>query len=136
MHFIKNIYRFISNSKKKNLAKELKYLLEEEFVYTYPEFSLEFLEQKTGADQNLINQMLISEYQQSFYQLTRRMRINCLKKMVKKATEDTSLNEYLSLCGYADTEAMIRDLKIETGLDFEEFCRYSKDLNDRVGGDV
>ena len=136
MQFIKKIYKSISKSKKKNLAKELKYLLEEEYVYTYPEFSLEFLEQKTGADQKLINQMLISEYQQSFYQLTRRMRIGCLKKMIKNAKVNTSLNEYTFLCGYADTEAMIRDLKIETGLDFEEFCRYSKDLNDRVGGDV
>ncbi|GAB2610462.1 hypothetical protein [Belliella aquatica] len=132
MQFIKKIYKSISKSKKKNLIRELKYLLEEDFVYTYPEFSLEFLEQKTGADQKLINQILLSEYQQSFYQLTRTMRINCLKQAVKNTATDTSLNEYTFICGYSHTDAMLRDLKTETGLDFDEFCRYTRNVNDRV----
>lgn len=70
-------------------------------------------------------------YKQSFYSLVRSLRVNYLKSLIKTSPEQISLNEYAKICGYVDSESMLRDLKVETGLDFEEFYRYAFDLIDR-----
>ncbi len=132
MKFLKKAIKFLFNANRRRLSKLLIYLLEEEKVYTYPDFSLEFLEEKTGADQRLINQILLENYKLSFYPLTRSLKIKCLKELVKKASNEISLNDYIMYCGYPSSDMMLRDLRIETGLDFDEFCRYSQGVHNRV----
>lgn len=131
MGFLNNIYNTLTDAESRKISKKLSYLLEEEFVYTYPDFTLEFLEKEIGADKQLINRVLLKKYQQSFYELKRRLRVSFLGEMVKRSQDDTSLHDYSVLCGYSDHEAMLRDVKTETGLDFEEFCRYIKHVKER-----
>jgi hypothetical protein len=132
MKFLKKVINFLFNSNRRRLSKLLIYLLEEEKVYTYPGFSLEFLEEKTGADQRLINQILLENYKLSFYPLNRSLKIKCLKELVKKASNEINLNDYTMYCGYPNSDMMLRDLRIETGLDFDEFCRYTQDVHNRA----
>lgn len=131
MKFLKINYHNLSYIKKRKLLKQLIYLIEQEKIYTRPDYSLELLENITGTDQKRINQVLSEMYKMSFYSLTRTLKINFLKQLVKNTQSDTSLNDFTKSCGYQDSEAMLRDLKIETGLDFEEFCRYAQDINER-----
>ncbi len=136
MKFLKKVHGSLSYVKKRKLLKQLIYLIEQEKVYTCPDYSLEFLENKTGADQKRINQVLLEKYKMSFYSLTRSLKIEFLKQLVKNTQDDTSLNDFIRSCGYQDSEAMLRDLKIETGLDFDEFCRYAQDINARESQSV
>jgi hypothetical protein len=109
------------------LLKKLKYLIEEEFIYVYPEYSLELLEEKTGFDQASINAMLFRIYKKSFYPLKRFLRVEFLRETLKEEP-DLSLKECMYYAGYENLDLMLLDIKFETGLDFEGFCRYVRDI--------
>lgn len=132
MNFLKKIYNNLSYIQKRKILKDLVYLIEQEKSFISSNFSLEFLEAKTGADQKKINQLLLEKYRMPFYSLTRTLRVQCLHQLVQKSNNEINLNDLSDFCGYTDSEAMLRDLKIETGLDFDEFCRYASNINSRI----
>ncbi|TVP52666.1 MAG: hypothetical protein EA341_02770 [Mongoliibacter sp.] len=125
MNFIRFFSFWVTPKKKITLANRLDHLIETESVYTYPNFSLALLEEMAGSNQKLINEVLNELYQQSFFELKRSKRINYLKHLIIKEGENKSLSYYVTCCGYSESESMFQDLKLETGLDFEDFCRYN-----------
>ncbi len=120
---LKDAIQFIFGFKERELIEKIKYLLEQEFVYVYPDYSLELLEEKTGFDQKSINDVLLKIYKLPFYSLKRHLRVEFLRETVI-AEPGLSLNEYAFYAGYVDNDVMVQDVKLETGLDFEDFCNY------------
>jgi hypothetical protein len=76
MKFLKINYYNLFYIKKRKLLKQLIYLIEQEKVYTRPDYSLRFLKSIIGADQKKINQVLLEMYKISFYSLTKTLKIN------------------------------------------------------------
>jgi hypothetical protein len=106
---------------KKILAKKLLDLIENEFIYTYPDFSLNLLEEMTGVDQGRINKVLMQMYHKSFDHLQRYLRIKLFEEMISNMEEVKSLNHYVLLLGYPDGETMVMDLIMEKGLGLKSF---------------
>jgi len=59
MKLLKINYYNLSYIRKRKLLKQLIYLIEQEKVYTRPDYSLRFLKSIIGADQKKINQVLL-----------------------------------------------------------------------------
>ena len=125
IQILKKSFKMLFGIQKRELTKKLKFLLEEEFLYVYPDFSLELLENKTGFDQKSINVVLMKMYNRSFYHLKRHLRVKFLRDVI---IEDPGLglNDYAYFAGYEDFHVMVKDVKLETGLDFEDFCYYAQ----------
>ncbi|SNS76778.1 hypothetical protein SAMN06295967_1263 [Belliella buryatensis] len=125
-----NLYMAIFKPREKLLEEKVKYWIEEEFIYVYPDYSLELLAEKTGANTLTIEMMLLRLYKKSFYPLKRSLRVMFLQQTAIDEPEST-LQDFVLYGGYEEIDHMLDDIKKETGLDFEEFIKYSQELGGR-----
>lgn len=125
-----NLYMAIFKPREKLLEEKVKYWIEEEFIYVYLDYSLELLAEKTGANTLTIDMMLVRLYKKSFYPLKRSLRVMFLQQAAIDEPEST-LQDFVLYGGYEKIDHMLDDIKVETGLDFEEFIKYSQELDGR-----
>jgi hypothetical protein len=128
---LQNLFMAIFKPKEKALFDKLKYWMEEEFIYVYPDFSMELLAEKLGVDPQVIDQMLIKIYKKSFYPLKRHLRVLFLIQTAIDEPEST-LEDYAFYGGYDEIDQMLEDIKLETGLDFDGFIEYSKGMEGKI----
>ncbi len=122
-----SIKDFLTGSKRKKVINHLHQLIEVEQRYLLQDFGLEYLEHELGIEQDYLIELLQQEYRISFYLLLRNLRINHLKVLVSKYGEKLSLNDYAKFTGFKDVQIMLVDLTHETGLDFDDFCKYAQE---------
>lgn len=122
---------FLTGSKRQKLIKNLHRLIEIEQRYLLEEFSLEYLEFELGVDQDYLVELLRSEYKIPFFQLLMQLRIAHLKSLVTSYGEKLSLNDYAKFTGFKEVKTMLHGLTQETGLDFDDFCKYAQELATR-----
>jgi YesN/AraC family two-component response regulator len=129
MTLANKILDFLSGSKRQKLIDNLHRLIEVEQRYLLEEFGMEYLGLELGVEEDLLVEILKSEYKVSFFQLLRQLRINHLKSLVSSYGEKLSLSDYVKFTGFRDVDMMLYGLKEETGLDFDDFCKYAQDVN-------
>lgn len=131
MTFANKIVDLLSGSKRQKLLNKLHHLIEVEERYLLKEFGIEYLAGELGVEEDVLIEILKSEYEVSFFQLLRQLRINHLKRLVSSYGEKLSLSDYVKFTGFRDVGMMLHGLKEETGLDFDDFCKYAQDVNSR-----
>lgn len=125
-----NLYMAIFKPREKELIENLKYLIEHECIFVSPDYSLELLAEKARASTLTIDMMLVRLYKKSFYPFKRSLRVMFLQQAAIDEPEST-LQDFVLYGGYEEIDHMLDDIKVETGLDFEEFIKYSQELDGR-----
>ena len=122
----------LASSPKKNAAKKLRQLIDTEQHFLSVDFGLEFLEEEMGLDKKILSKLIEKEYGMDFYTLLRKLRIGYLRSFVSKYGDSLSLSDYAKFTGHKEVSFMLHALKQETGLDFDDFCRYSITVEERT----
>lgn len=122
---------FLTGSKRQKIIDNLHRLIEVEQRYLLEEFGLEYLEIELGIEQDYLVELLRNEYKVPFFELLMHLRITHLKSLVARYGEKLSLSDYAKFTGFLDLKTMLYGLKQETGLDFDDFCKYAQELSVR-----
>lgn len=122
---------FLTGSKRQKIIDNLHRLIEVEQRYLLEEFGLEYLEIELGIEQDYLVELLRNEYKVPFFELLMHLRITHLKSLVARYGEKLSLSDYAKFTGFRDLKTMLYGLKQETGLDFDDFCKYAQELSVR-----
>lgn len=129
---IKNL--FLSSYFQQKMVKKLRLLLDVEQRYLMQNFNLGYLEAELGVEKEFISQVIQNTYGQSFFELVRNLRTNHLKSLVSKFEASLSQEDYAYFAGFQDVKSMAAVVKQETGLDFDDFCKYAIELSNRNKG--
>lgn len=128
MKLTSKIKDFLTGSKRQKLIDNLHRLIEVEQRYLLEGFGLEYLENELGVDQECLVELLRTEYKVPFFQLLIQLRIAHLKTLVSRYGDKLSLADYARFTGFKEVNTMLHVLNQETGLDFDDFCKYSQEL--------
>ena len=111
MIFACKISDFLSGSKRQKLIDNLHRLIGGEQSYLFEEFGKQYLGQELGVEEDLLVEILKSEYKVSFFQLLRQLMINRLKSVVPSYGEKLSLSDYVKFTGFIDVVMMLHGLE-------------------------
>ncbi|TVP52664.1 MAG: hypothetical protein EA341_02760, partial [Mongoliibacter sp.] len=93
-------------------------LIEVEHRYLFHNFTVNYLKEETGLNEEFIQQYFFEKYNVSFELWLRSARVGYLNHLFCEFGASLSLREYATFTGYTNIESMLADFKNEKGGEF------------------